>query len=57
MLETLTDKMVTAGTATVPYLPLMDTAMIANTPGTSRLKLGQYLLTYDPAFRSGISHG
>ena len=57
MLETLTDKMVTAGTTTAPYLPLMDTAMIANTPGTSRLKLGQYLLTYDPAFRSGISHG
>ena len=45
------------GTTIAPYLPVLDSRKLATTSADSRLKLGQYVLTYDPAFRAGISHG
>jgi hypothetical protein len=56
-LEELVNDIVSAGTATAPFLPMLDTRTLGSTRAGTQLKLGQYLFTYDPAFRNSISRG
>jgi hypothetical protein len=55
--EKLVTDIMATGSTTAPSLPMLDTGMLANIRPGSRLKLGQYSLPYDPAFRASISRG